>query len=90
MEIDMEMFYNLIRDDVEYDVVIEYDCELREKGYAGTYYDPPMADEYECSIVDIELYRYGKDVPPLTDAEKAQIKAWFELNHDEAVDWAIA
>lgn len=63
-------------DGLEYDAEIDFSVASYTPGYAATWTDPSEGDNYEFTIDDIRLLTDG-DEPPITDAERAELVAWF-------------
>ena len=78
----------LVRDGVDYDVVIEFDARCVSPGHRGSWDDPAEGPEFEIAITGIEFDTSplwsltAEDIAefggPITDAERATLTAWFE------------
>lgn len=74
-------------DTVECEAAIHFTVDSYTPGYAATWTRPGEGAEIECSFDRAELV--GLPVAaPLTDAELATLRAWFEANHDQAYEAA--
>lgn len=77
----------ILRDNLEYDVLIHFDCTHYLPGEPPGWTDPGYGPEAEFEITGIEFDSDPED-GPLTDAERARIAAWFHAQpgYDKALD----
>jgi hypothetical protein len=77
----------ITRDGEEYDVVIYFKIVSYAPGYPATTTDPSCGPEYEFEFLRAEIDG-DDDGVPLTEPEIAGLRAWFDANHDLAVECA--
>ena len=70
--------------------MIWFDVESYSPGYGGDRYQPPEGAGYEFAITAIQIDGSPTDDAswPLTDAERAEIEAWFWNHQDQATSVA--
>jgi hypothetical protein len=88
------LYYELERaigfDEADYlEVAVHFISRCTVKAYAGDCTDPPWPAEYEHTLDGMEIIEPGCHAP-LTDAERAQIAAWFETRTRECDELAAA
>ena len=77
-------------DQVECDMIVYFEVDSFTPGCPATWEQPAEAPEYELSFLSAE-FDGGEpdDAPgPLTEAEVAVLKVWFEANYDRACEFA--